>query len=93
MSLLLMLRREHTSKISAICTKHGVVLALKNGRVRSWTYSRPIGSTNLQPRFGGAFFGSNGKHPSAVVGQRAHPSSGSAKARNALNGGDVPNAA
>jgi hypothetical protein len=45
----MLLPGEHTAKLSAICTKHGVVLALENGTVNSWTYSRPTGPPTSSP--------------------------------------------
>jgi hypothetical protein len=61
----MLLPGEHTAKLSAICTKHGVVLALENGTVNSWTYSRPTGPPTSSPASAGHFFVSNGKHRAA----------------------------
>jgi hypothetical protein len=61
----MLLPGEHTAKLSAICTKHGVVLALENGTVNSWTYSRPTGPPTSSPASAGHFFVNNGKHRAA----------------------------
>jgi hypothetical protein len=51
----MLLPGEHTAKLSGIYTKHGVVLALENGTVSSWTYSRPTGPPTSSPASAGHF--------------------------------------